>query len=441
MHNQCNDDREGIQTRIVADLHIHSPYSRATSKDMTLKNLDRGASIKGIKILGTGDFTHPKWREALKNLREEDGLYRIEDSNTRFIVTGEVCTNFKFGGKTRRIHHLILLPSLEVAEQICERLSRYGDLEADGRPNLSMTGAQLVEEIVEFGEECLVIPAHIWTPWFSLFGDRGGVDRIEECYEDQTPHIYALETGLSSDPPMNWRVSALDSFTLVSNSDSHSPSPWRLGREANIIEVQKLSYSYVVRAIMEGKDRITTIEVDPAYGKYHWTGHRICNIALPPYEAIKLKGICPVCGKKMTKGVAERVEELADRPEGEGPKKKQNFLRVLPLSDIIATYLGKDPFSAEVQRVYWDILKKFSNELQVLLETPIEELEKVCGIDLAKLLIMNRENRINIIPGYDGVYGKIEINGDMERVSFLRRPKNLEDYINNRKVDIDGQGS
>jgi len=216
---------------------------------MTLKNLDRGASVKGINVLGTGDFTHRKWRDELKSLKEEDGLYRMEGGHTRFLVTGEVCTNFEFEGKTRRIHHLILLPSLEIAEQVCERLSKYGDLEADGRPNLSMTGAQLVEEVVEFGEECLVIPAHIWTPWFSLFGDRGGVNRIEECYEDQTPHVYALETGLSSDPPMNWRVSALDSFTLVSNSDSHSPSPWRLGREANIIEVQDLTYSDIARAI------------------------------------------------------------------------------------------------------------------------------------------------------------------------------------------------
>lgn len=413
----------------MADLHIHSPYSRATSKDMTLKNLERGASVKGINVLGTGDFTHPKWREELKGLKEEDGLYRMEGGNTRFVVTGEVCTNFEFEGKTRRIHHLIMLPSLEVADQLCERLARYGDLRADGRPNLTMTGAHLVEEVVEFGEDCLVIPAHIWTPWFSLFGDRGGVDRIEECYEDQTPHIYALETGLSSDPPMNWRVSALDPFTLVSNSDSHSPSPWRLGREANIIEVRDLTYSDIVKGIMEGGEKVTTIEVDPAYGKYHWTGHRNCNVSLPPIEAMKLRGMCPVCGKRMTKGVAERVEELADRPEGEGPRKRQNFLRILPLSDIIATHLGKDPFSAEVQRTYWEILKKFSNELQVLLEAPVDELEKACGEALAKLIIMNRENRIYIIPGYDGVYGRIKIGGEKERESFLRRPRNLEDYI------------
>ncbi|MGQ9759660.1 MAG: endonuclease Q family protein [Candidatus Methanomethylicaceae archaeon] len=419
--------------KIIADVHVHSPYSRATSKDMTLKNLERGAIIKGIDVLGTGDFTHTKWRQELKNMKEEEGLYTIEGGRTKFIISGEVCTNFEYRGKMRRIHHLILLPSLEIAEELCKRLERYGNLEADGRPTLSMKGSQLVEEVVEFGENCLVIPAHIWTPWFSLFGDRGGVDRIEECYEDQTPHIYALETGLSSDPPMNWRVSELDRFTLVSNSDSHSPSPWRLGREANVIEVERLSYNEVVSAIMAGKERIMTIEVDPAYGKYHWTGHRNCNVSFPPNEAIKLQGICPVCGKRMTKGVAERVEELADRPEGVVPEKKQRFMRILPLSDIIATVLGRDPFSAEVQKTYWEILKYFRNEFQVLLEAPIDVLEGRCGKEISKMIIMNRENHIKIVPGYDGVYGKLVFDENVERVSFLRRSKNLEDYINGRR--------
>ncbi len=310
-------------------------------------------------------------------------------------------------------------------------------MEADGRPNLSITGSQLVEEVVEFGEDCLVIPAHIWTPWFSLFGDRGGVNRIEECYEDQTPHIYALETGLSSDPPMNWRVSALDPFTLISNSDSHSPSPWRLGREANIIEVQNISYHDIVRAIMCGKEKVKTIEVDPAYGKYHWTGHRNCGVSFPPDEAIRLRGICPVCGKKMTKGVAERVEELADRSEGAFPEKKQSFMIILPLSDIIATYLGKDPFYAEVQKNYWEILKNFRDEFQVLLEVPVDELERVCGKELSKMIMLNREGRVKIVPGYDGVYGRLEFEGNSEKVSFLRRAKNLEDYINDGR---DGNG-
>ncbi|MEM1738742.1 MAG: endonuclease Q family protein [Candidatus Methanomethylicaceae archaeon] len=389
---------------------------------MNLENLDKFAMIKGINVLGTGDFTHPKWREKLRNLIEENGLYSIKGGVTKFIISGEVCTNFEYNGKIRRIHHLILLPSIDIADELSKRLSKYGDLSIDGRPNLSMSGAELVEEVVEFGEDCLVIPAHIWTPWFSLFGDKGGVDKIEECYEDQTPHIYALETGLSSDPPMNWRVSALDSFTLVSNSDSHSPL--RIGREANIIEVRELSYKEIVNAIMFHKEKVITIEVDPAYGKYHWTGHRKCGISMSPKDSIKIKGICPICGKKMTRGVAERVEELADRTENELPENRQKFIRLLPLNDLIATLINKDSLSNEVQRIYFGIIEKFSNELKVLLEVPKEELEKICGKELTKLILMNRENKITIIPGYDGLYGKIKLQ-EVE----IKKPKTLEDYM------------
>jgi uncharacterized protein (TIGR00375 family) len=430
--------------QVVADLHIHSPFSRATSKDMSFKNLERGALVKGLDVLGTGDFTHPRWREEIRaSLVLEDGLYKLkEDGRVRYILSGEVCTTFDYRGRTRRIHHIILLPSMEVAEQLCPILEKRGGLEGDGRPNLSMTGVELVEEVSGLGEECMVIPAHIWTPWFSLFGDRGGVDHIEECYEDQTPHIYALETGLSSDPPMNWRVSELDRFTLVSNSDSHSPSPWRIGREANILEVSRLTYRDIVETIMYRKERVTTIEVDPAYGKYHWTGHRSCNVSVPPAEAIRLKGICPVCGRRMTKGVAERVEELADREEGVIPRGVQRFIKVLPLSEVIATVLGKDVFSAEVQRRYWEIVGKFSNELEVLTKAPEERLVEICGKEIAEVALMNRENRLVISPGYDGVYGRLEVEGagsgkrstggrpagGGER--FLRRTKNLDDYIN-----------
>ena len=430
--------------QIVADLHIHSPFSRATSKDVNFKSLERGAVVKGLDVLGTGDFTHPKWREEIHtSLVEEDGLYRLrEDGRVRYVVSGEVCTTFDYKGRTRRIHHVILLPSMEVAEQLCPILEKRGSLEGDGRPNLSMSGAELVEVVSDLGEDCVVIPAHIWTPWFSLFGDRGGVDRIEECYDDQTPHIYALETGLSSDPPMNWRVSALDRFTLVSNSDSHSPSPWRIGREANILEAPRLSYKDVVETLMHRKEDVTTIEVDPAYGKYHWTGHRNCNVSVPPDEAIRLRGVCPVCGKRMTKGVAERVEELADRKEGVIPKGAQRLIRLLPLSEVIATVLGKDVFSGEVQKRYWELVGKFSNELEVLTKAPEERLVEVCGKEIAEMVLMNREGRLVIAPGYDGVYGRPAVEatgggrhqaegrstGGEER--FLRRTKNLDNYIN-----------
>lgn len=426
---------------IIADLHLHSPYSMAVSKEMSFRNLERGGVVKGLDVLGTGDFTHPKWREEIRKLSEEEGLYSIKDAGeVKFVVSGEVCTVFNVGGRSKRIHHLILLPSLQLAENLCVTLGKRGNLESDGRPTLSMTGAELVDAVAELGEECMVVPAHIWTPWFSLFGDKGGVDRIEECYEDQTPHIYALETGLSSDPPMNWRVSALDRFTLLSNSDSHSPSPWRIGREANVIEVAHLTYGEIVETIMHRKGNVATIEVEPSYGKYHWTGHRNCGVSVPPSKAIRLKGICPVCGKKMTKGVAERVEELADRAEGVVPEGAQKFIEILPLSEVLALVVGKDIFSAEVQRKYWEIVKDFKNEIEVLIHSPYEKLVKSCGREIADVILMNRENKLIIAPGYDGVYGKPELkvgslgsetgkNKIERKERFLRKARNLDDYI------------
>lgn len=429
--------------RVLADLHIHSPYSMAVSRDMSFRNLERGGVVKGLDVLGTGDLTHPRWRQEIRQLEEEGGLYRLRDGGkVRFMISGEVNTVFEYGGRSRRIHHLILLPSLEVADQLCESLGKRGNLESDGRPTLSMSGEELVEAVVDLGEDCMVIPAHIWTPWFSLFGAKGGVDHLEDCYGDQTPHIYALETGLSSDPPMNWRVSALDRFTLVSNSDSHSPSPWRIGREANIIEVDRLCYKDLVETIMYHKERVTTIEVDPAYGKYHWTGHRDCGVSLAPADAIKLKGRCPVCGRTLTKGVAERVEELADREDGFIPQGAQKFIRVLPLSEVIALELGKDVFSAEVQRRYWDTMKTFSNEMEILLDAPRERLVGVAGEEMADLVLRNRGGRLDIAPGYDGVYGKPNLgqisqggekrdSGRKER--FLRRSGNLGGYIDQNR--------
>lgn len=427
--------------RIIADLHIHSPFSRAVSRDMTLKNIERGAIAKGLHVVGTGDFTHPMWRRELRSLEEEGGLYRTRDVGAvRFLVSGEVCTNFDWRGKTRRIHHLILLPSLEAAESLSAVLVKRGGLDADGRPNLAMTGAELAEAVTDLGEDAMIIPAHIWTPWFSLFGDRGGVDSLEECYGEMTPHVYALETGLSSDPPMNWRVSALDRYTLVSNSDSHSPSPWRIGREANIIEVPKLSYGCIVDAIKHHKDRVTTVEVDPSYGKYHWTGHRDCNISMPPSEAVRLKGTCPICGKKMTKGVAERVEELADREEGAVPTGAQRYIRALPLCEIIAIVMGRDAFSSEVQKRYWGIVAKFSSEMEALVFAEREALVDACGEEVADVIVRGREGRLTIEPGYDGVYGKPIISaveprrrvGATENAKrgerFLRKGKNLDDY-------------
>jgi len=406
---------------------------------MTLKNIERGAIAKGLHVVGTGDFTHPLWRRELATLEEEDGLYRTKDVGAvRFLSSGEVCTNFVVKEKTRRIHHLILLPSLEAADALSSAIGKCGRLDADGRPNLSMTGAELAEAVTDLGEDAMLIPAHIWTPWFSLFGDRGGVDSLEECYEDMVPHIYALETGLSSDPPMNWRVSALDRYTLVSNSDSHSPTPLRIGREANILEIPRLTYGDIVDTIMHHKERLTTIEVDPSYGKYHWTGHRDCNISVPPSEAVRLKSTCPICGKKMTKGVAERVEELADRAEGVVPRGAQKYIKVLPLSEIVAVVMRKDVFSADVQKRYWGIVSKFAGEMEALAYAPREALVEACGEEIAEVIIRSREGKLVIEPGYDGVYGKPVVSAVEPRREeakparrgerFLRKGRNLDDY-------------
>lgn len=401
--------------RVVADLHIHGRYSRATSQSMRIEEIACFAKIKGLNLVGTGDFTHPKW---LKELQEtliydvESGLYKLAndpDFPVSFMITTEVSTVFTFEGEIKKIHHVILTPSIETAVQINERLSRYGDLSADGRPTLGMSAPQLVEEVMEVSSENMVFPAHAWTPWFSIFGAFSGFDSVEDCYQDMTKHIYAIETGLSSDPPMNWRLSKLDRFTLVSNSDSHSYWPWRMGREANVFEVEKISYREIIDAIRK-KDRARfkfTIETDPAYGKYHWTGHRNCNVSLPPKEAIKLGNICPVCRKKLTKGVEQRVEELADRPEGFIPKNAIGYMHLLPLSEIIAAALEVDsPSTQHVWNIYNKLVEKFGDEYTVLIDAPRQALENITDQRIAEAIVRVREGRIKVIPGYDGVYGQ-----------------------------------
>ena len=406
--------------QVIADLHIHSKYSRATSSKMEIKEITRFAEIKGLNLLGTGDFTHPKWfRELMKNLREvpETSLYvPLEEStgkprsSVRYMITGEVSTIFTYEDSVKKIHHLILTPSLETADQINDRLARYGDLGVDGRPTLNMTAPQLVEEVMEVSSYNMVIPAHAWTPWFSLFGAFSGFDRIEDCYQDATRHISAIETGLSSDPPMNWRLSSLDRFTLISNSDSHSPWPWRIGREANVFDLKRFTYWDVVEAIKrkDPKHFKYTIETDPAYGKYHWTGHRACNVSLSPSEAIKLGGICPVCRRALTKGVEQRVEELADRPRGYKPRGVPGYRHLLPLSEIISVVVGASSLSQKrVWRTYNALISRFGDEYKVLIEAPYEEMAEVVDPRVAKTVIQVREERIKIIPGYDGVYGQL----------------------------------
>jgi len=431
------------KTLIFSDLHIHSKYSRATSMEMNLESIARFGELKGLNLIGTGDFTHPKW---IKNLKaslieiSNTNLYRLKTDpthNISFMITGEVCTIFSSAGKVRKIHHLLLTPSIETAQQINDKILLNGDLSIDGRPILAMRASELVEKIMEVSKDNAVIPAHIWTPWYSLFGSINGFEKIEDCYEDSTRHIFALETGLSSDPPMNWRISSIDRFTLISNSDSHSPYPYRLGREANAFEVENLSYDAILKAIRENDSNKFkfTIETNPAYGKYHWTGHRACGVSMSPNASKKLGGRCPKCNKPMTRGVDERVEDLANRQLGYKPQDAINYLHLLPLHEVIRTALNiKSLYSPSIWRIFNKLISVFNNEYNILLNIPFESLKKATEPTIAKLIIDSRYNRVKIIPGSDGVYGKIELFDEnkstmQQNEKIQRKQSSLELFI------------
>jgi len=411
--------------RVIADLHIHGRYSRATSEQMSIPEIARYSKIKGLNLVGTGDFTHPQWLKEIKETlttEQDTGLFKLTsnmDSSTRFILTTEVCTIFDYKGESKKVHHVLLTPSMETAVQINESLKRFGDLASDGRPIIDMTAPQLVEQVMAVSSENMIFPAHAWTPWFSIFGAFSGFDTIEDCYQDMTKHIHALETGLSSDPPMNWRLSNLDRFTLVSNSDCHSFWPWRIGREANVFELEKFTYQQVTGAIKSNDPARFkfTIETDPAYGKYHWTGHRNCKVSLAPQEAIKFNNVCPVCRRKLTKGVEQRVEELADRPINFKREGAPGFLRLLPLSEIIAAVLGTgSPSTQAVWKNYNLLVEKFGNEYTVLIDTPMDALAKVVDAPIAQAIVKVRNGTVKVTPGYDGVYGQIVLGVDAPAV-------------------------
>jgi uncharacterized protein (TIGR00375 family) len=407
---------------------------------MCVEEIARFAKIKGLNIVGTGDFTHPKWfNELRQNLVLEPGTYLYKlavdlTSPILFMITTEVCTVFYYKNEAKKVHHIILTPNLEIAAQINDRLSKYGNLQTDGRPTLNVAPPTMVEKVMEVSADNMVFPAHVWTPWFSIFGAFSGFDSVEECYQDMTKYIHALETGLSSDPPMNWRLSKLDKFTLVSNSDSHSFWPWRIGREANVFELEKPSYKEVINAIrLKDNQRFKfTIETDPAYGKYHWTGHRNCNVSLSAREAMKLANICPVCRRKLTKGVEQRVEELADRPDGFKPDNAIGFMRLLPLSEIIATVLGSDsPSAQKVWNVYNALIAKFGDEYTALIDASKEELSSIAGEDIAETVVRVRERKAEVVPGYDGVYGQLVVSKERSQAKALPRrvqQLNLTDF-------------
>lgn len=398
--------------RFIADFHIHSKYSRATSREMEVESLARWAKKKGIGLLGTGDFTHPTYFAELRSKLEpaEPGLFRLArgEKGVRYILTTEVSNIYTQGDRVRRIHTLIFSPSLEVAEQINLKLGHYGKLSSDGRPIFGFTAKELVQMILEISEDCLLIPAHAWTPWFSIFGAHSGFDSIEECFGEMSPYIRAIETGLSSDPEMNWRLSALDEITLISNSDAHSPN--RLGREATVFECE-LNYWEIATAIRK-KDRrkiLFTIEFFPEEGKYHFDGHRACGIVLSPKETLENRYLCPKCGKKLTVGVMHRVEKLADRPEGFVPKQAIPSIHLIPLEEIIAEALGVRVETKAVEMEYDRLIEKGGSEFRILLEAPPEELRTFMPPKILEGIIRMRQGKVSIIPGHDGVYGKITL--------------------------------
>lgn len=406
----------------LADLHIHSRYSRATSRDCVPEHLEAWARRKGLDVIGTGDFTHPAWRDELREKLEpaEDGLYTLKDplrlpcetdgtvARPRFIVTGEISSIYKKNGRVRKVHNLLLLPGLEQAERLAKRLEEVGNLHSDGRPILGLDSRDLLEITLETCPGAVFIPAHIWTPHFSLFGAYSGFDDIRECFEDLTPHIHALETGLSSDPPMNWRLSALDGYTLVSNSDAHSPA--KLGREANLFGTE-LSFPAMARALETPGDLgfQGTVEFFPEEGKYHFDGHRSCGQCLKPEQTEQLGGRCPVCGGRITVGVLHRVEELADREEGYLPEARRHYESLVPLPEVIAASTGRPATGKKVQEAYIDLLRKLGPEFSILREIPLDLVERAADPCVAEGIRRLRAGKVELRPGYDGEYGQVRL--------------------------------
>jgi len=398
--------------RFIADFHIHSKFSRATSRDMEVETLARWARKKGIALLGTGDFTHPTYFAELRSklVPLGNGLLKLKkgDQDTRYILTTEVSNIYTQDGKVRRIHTLIFAPGFEVVEAIRSKLGNLGKLSSDGRPIFTFAAKELAKMILDISADCLIIPAHAWTPWFSIFGANSGFDSIEECFGGLSRHIHAIETGLSSDPEMNWRLSALDSITLLSNSDAHSPN--RLGREANAFDCE-LDYREITETIRK-KDRkklLFTIEFFPEEGKYHYDGHRQCGVIFSPLQTKSNQYRCPNCHKKLTVGVMHRVEELADRPEGFIPKNVIPSIHLIPLEEIIAEALGVRVGTKAVESEYERMIERGGSEFKILLDATPDELSSFVPPHILEGIIRMRQGKVSIIPGHDGVYGKIDL--------------------------------
>ncbi|OGJ50452.1 DNA helicase UvrD [Candidatus Peregrinibacteria bacterium RIFOXYB2_FULL_32_7] len=417
--------------QFIADFHIHSHYSRATSKEMDIVSLAKWGQLKGINVIGTGDFTHPRWFEELYEKLEpaEEGLFKLKDkyaeqiqtqipkscqNEIRFVLTAEISSIYKKNGKVRKIHNVIVAPKFEYVAKISAELNKIGNLKSDGRPILGLDAKKLLKIMLDVSEECLFIPAHIWTPHFSVFGSMSGFDTLKEAFEELTPYIYALETGLSSDPAMNFRLSQINNLALVSNSDAHSPQ--KLGREANVFNTD-LNYKSIYTAIKNNdlEKFIATIEFFPEEGKYHFDGHRNCQMRLSPKETIKNNYLCPKCGKKVTIGVAHRVEDLADKKENFKPRKARPFKSIIPLPEIIAEALKVGPNSKKVAIIYQNMLNALGNEFSILLKKEIFDIEKVATPLIAEGIRKMRAGDIQIKAGYDGEFGTVKIFKDEDR--------------------------
>ncbi|MCP4683150.1 MAG: UvrD-helicase domain-containing protein, partial [Desulfobacterales bacterium] len=412
--------------KFIADLHIHSHFSRATSKTLDPEHLSLWAQKKGISLIGTGDFTHPGWISELQDklVKADNGIYKLKpalqktvDSQvppsclrpTRFLLSGEISCIYKKNGKTRKIHNLVLLPDIASVLKLNERLDRIGNIHSDGRPILGLDARDLLEIVLETSDKAFFIPAHIWTPWFSLFGSKSGFDTLEECFEDLKGHIHALETGLSSDPPMNRCLSSLDKYLLVSNSDAHSPG--KLGREANIFDTE-MDYKKIIRAMMDGNGFLGTIEFFPEEGKYHLDGHRKCGVRLQPTETREHQGVCPVCGKPLTVGVLNRVHELSDR---DTPIRSKDFISLIPLTEVLSEVLGCGPATKKVSTLYERLLAELGPELEIMMDVSLEDLEISGGPVLMRGIDRMRRNQVIRKGGFDGEFGVIRLFDDLEK--------------------------
>jgi len=394
--------------KFIADLHIHSKYSRATSKDMDIEHIVRWAKLKGINLVGTGDFTHPTWFAELKSKLKPTpgGLYQYNGIN--FILTVEVSNMYSKNGRGRRIHTLIFAPDFETVEKINKKLADRGNIVSDGRPIFGFDAKDIVKLCLDVSEDCLIVPAHAYTPWFSIFGSNSGFDSVEECFEEEAENIYALETGLSADPAMVWRWSALDKYTLISNSDAHSPA--KLGREINVFDCE-LSYKAIIDTLKR-KDKtklLFTGEFYPQEGKYHFDGHRSCGIRFSPSETKQHNRRCPKCGRPLTVGVMSRVDELADREEGFIPKDSIPYKSLVPLMEIIAEARQKGVATKTVEDEYKTAVGHFGNEFTILLDAGEKDISEKLSENTAKGVMKVRKGELNIEPGYDGVYGTVKI--------------------------------